>query len=115
MVKIFGANVYTEHVQSALNHEKLQSYLTGRYKLESTYDKNNDPQMVCHIELNLDINDSEELKKLIQTIFVDEIKKINSEYNYVFNEIGEKVKPKIILYNNGHPTYFEKGRIKKTA
>jgi phenylacetate-CoA ligase len=115
LVKIFGANVYSEHVQHALSHEMLQPMLTGRYVLEMDYDKDNNPEMVCRIELNPQIEESPELIKEVQRIFVSEVRKLNSEYNYVLENVGDKVKPRIILHSHGHEKYFPKGKVKKTS
>lgn len=115
MVKIYGANIYSEHVQYALNHERLQQFITGRYLLETGYDENNDPELICRIELNMGTEDNEKVQSLIAKTFIDEIRKVNSEYNYVLERIGDKVKPKIILHEHGHEKYFPKGKIKKTA
>ena len=115
MVKIFGANVYSEHVQQALNHKKLQPLITGRYILEMSSNKEHDCEMICRIELNHDTEATPGLKDLIQRIFVEGVRKINSEYDFVLNKLGNKVKPKILLLENGHPAYFPKDKIKKTA
>jgi len=50
MVKIYGANVYTEHVQHALNQEQLQPFITGRFVLETIFNETQDPELV--VELN---------------------------------------------------------------
>jgi len=115
MVKIYGANVYSEHVQHALNHEALQPLLTGRYVLEMGYDENQNPEMICRVELNPEIEQKPELINLIQHIFVKEVKKINSEYNFVLDKLGDKVKPRIILHEHGYEKYFPIGKTKKNA
>jgi phenylacetate-CoA ligase len=114
MVKIYGANVYGEHVTHALSHEKLQKLITGKYHLELEYDAKNNPVMTCRIELNHKIKEDKQLKKLIEDIFVEEVTKLNSEYEFVYKKFGEKVKPKIRLYEHGHPIYFPANVIKKT-
>lgn len=115
MVKIYGANVYSEHVEHALNHERLQSLLSGRNILQLEFDEDQNPQMICRIELNPDISATPELIKLIEEIFVEEIRRLNSEYKDMLNRMGDKGKPKIILHEHGHPQYFPKGKIKKTG
>lgn len=115
MVKIYGANVYSEHVQLALNHERLQKVLTGRYILEMDYNEEKNPVMIFRVELNSEVEDSPELVKLIQQVFVDELKRVNSEYNFVLEKLGDKVKPQVILYEHGNKKYFPKGVIKKTS
>jgi len=115
MVKIYGANVYGEHVAHALGHEKLQKLITGKYHLELEYDDKENPIMTCKIELNHNIQENEELKKLIEEIFIEEVAKLNSEYRHVLNTLGNKVKPKILLYEHGHKDYFPRNVVKKTS
>ncbi|KXK10238.1 MAG: AMP-binding enzyme [Microgenomates bacterium OLB23] len=69
MVKIYGANVYTEHVQHALTHAKLQPYLTSSFKLEMAYDADNNPQLICRVELTMTTQKSDELVEQVQNIF----------------------------------------------
>ncbi len=115
MIKIYGANVYSEHVQLALSHKELVPILTGRYVLEMGYTSSQNPEMICKIELNSKVSSSNYTVALIQDIFIQEVRKINSEYNYVFEKFGNKVKPRIKLYKHGHPKYFPIGKITKSA
>jgi phenylacetate-CoA ligase len=114
MVKIYGANVYSEHVQHALNHSKLQEFITGRFLLESDFDNEQNPLMICRVELNNQIKESPELIRKIEEIFIDEVRKLNSEYNDALTRLGDKLKPVILAYENGHEIYFPKGKVKKT-
>lgn len=115
MVKIFGANIYTEHVLHALNHPKLQTNLTGRFVMESIINENQNPQLLCRVELVQGKNIDDGLEKIVQKIFISEVRKINSEYNFVLGEMGQKVWPKISLHQNGDVKYFPKGTVKKSA
>jgi phenylacetate-CoA ligase len=116
MVKIYGANVYAEHVQSALNHLDLQKHLSGNFILESGFDSSQNPQLICHIELKKDVTiPTEEMTDIIKEIFLREVSKLNSEYQFVLREMGEKVHPVINLHEYGHHEHFPKGKVKKTA
>lgn len=115
MIKIYGANVYSEHVQHALNHKSLQPILTGRYILEMGYDDSQNPQMICRVELIEGVNIEDSLIATIETVFVEEVRKINSEYNYVLNEMGTKARPVIMIHLHGDSKYFPKGVLKKTG
>lgn len=115
MVKIYGANVYTEHVQHALNHATLQPYLTSSFKLEMAYDTDNNPQLICRVELNMTAQKSDDLVQMVQNIFINEVRKINSEYHFILSTIGDKAKPVILLHEHGDPDHFPQGKVKKTA
>lgn len=115
MVKIYGANVYTEHVQHALNHEVLQPYLSSNFKLEMAYDADHNPQLLCRVELSMSANKSGELEKKIQDIFIQEVRKMNSEYKDALSRMGDRAKPVILLHDHGDPEHFPLGKVKKTA
>lgn len=113
MVKIYGANIYTEHVQLAFSLPLLQPLITGRYHLEMTYDDQQNPQLVCRIELTKKTQATQAVRDQIQNVFVTEIAKVNNEYRYVLQEMGVKAKPHIILYSYQDPSYFPAGVMKK--
>lgn len=115
MVKIYGANVYSENVQNALSHENLQPLITGRYILQMDYNQDHNPEMVCRVELNPEIEATAELVDKVRQIFVEEVRKVNNEYNFVFEKMGSKVEPRIILHKHGDEEHFPKGKVKKTA
>lgn len=114
MVKIYGANIYSEHVQHALNHHQLQVVLTGRFFMESKFDNSQNPQLVCHVEM-VEGGNADGLEDIVQKIFIAEVREINSEYNFVLGEMGNKVWPKIVLHPNGDAKYFPTGKVKKTS
>ena len=113
MVKIYGANIYSEHVAQALNHHSLQPILTGRFILATGDYRNNNPVMICRIELRSGVKQANSLINKIEELFVNEVAGLNSEYKFVLNKIGSKVRPKIKIYQYGHPKYFPSGIIIK--
>jgi len=115
MVKIYGANVYTEHVQHALNHERLQPHLTGRFAMEMVYDSDQNPQLLCRVELNIAVSADAIIEKKVKETFIDEVRKMNSEYNDALSRMGERAHPNIVLHEFGHKKYFPAGKVKKTA
>ena len=115
MVKIYGANVYTEHVQYALDHKHLKDYITGRFKLEIIDDENNNPVLYCRVELLKGNLGAKNMVLKIKDIFVEELSKRNSEYRYVLNELGDKVKPVIVIHEHGDEEHFSRHKFIKTA
>jgi phenylacetate-CoA ligase len=116
MVKIYGANVFTEHVQSVFDNAKLRELFTGRFKMEINYNYINNPVMVCHAELTSRVKTGiSEYKKLLKITFVKEVARLNSEYKFVLNRMGKKVIPEIKLYSYGDESIFPKNKTRKTA
>lgn len=115
MTKIYGANIYTEHVQLALDHELLQPHITGRFILDTELGADQNPQLICRVELNPATSPEDQLQTLIETIFTETVSRVSSEYSYVLNQFGNKVKPHIILHPHGDEKYFPTGKLKKNA
>jgi phenylacetate-CoA ligase len=115
MAKVYGANVYTEHVQAALDHPSLQRRISGKFLLETSYDVRENPMLVVRVELSPLEKPSRTLTRAIQTIFIEEVGRVNSEYRFILGSVGRRAHPTIKLYPHGHATYFPKGVVKKTG
>lgn len=115
MVKLYGANIYSEHAQHALSHTLLQKHITGRYLMEVAETKEKNPQLIIRLERRQNIEGKEELVKLIQDIFIQEVSSLNKEYSYILKELGEKVRPQIITHTYQDHEYFPAGVVKKTG
>ncbi|KKP59865.1 MAG: hypothetical protein UR52_C0002G0093 [Candidatus Gottesmanbacteria bacterium GW2011_GWA1_34_13] len=115
MVKIYGANIYSEHVQLAIDDKSLQPDLTGRFILESDYDNEHNPRLICRIELASGVKSHPLRADLIKRVFISEVAKVNKEYQYVLTNMGKKVEPIIILHSHGDIKYFPIGIVKKTV
>ncbi|MBP9814279.1 phenylacetate--CoA ligase family protein [Candidatus Woesebacteria bacterium] len=115
MVKLYGANIYTEHVQKVTDHPKLTHVLSGRFLLDIQYDSKQNQQLILRVEARTE-NISPTLRRdLIEEIFVSEVSRVNTEYSYIVQTMGKKVHPKVQVYPHGHKKYFPKGQTKKTA
>lgn len=117
LIKFYGANIYSEHMQSAFTQYELQQYVTGNYLKEIIYDEQNNPVILCQVELNPGVEESSQLRQLLQRTFVSVVSSINSEYKYLLNHMGRtKVEPRIQLFPYAHQEYFPKGgSMKKLA
>lgn len=115
MVKIYGANVYVEHIETTILKSKLSNLLTGKFKLEVKNNKNMDSELVCHLELSLNNKKSNKLATDIRSEFINGVSLLNSEYKDVLSRVGDKAKPTIILHTFGDPLYFPADKIMKTS
>lgn len=114
MVKLYGANIYTEHVQKVTDHPKLQSMLTGRFILDIQYDAKQNQKLILRVESRAEDIPIRIRPAQIAEIFVAEISRINSEYRYIVQTMGKKVHPEVQIFPHGHKKYFPKGQTKKT-
>lgn len=115
MVKVYGANIYTEHVARALDHEQLIGLITGRFVLTMSEDQKKNPILLVRVELRENAPRNPAFARLIRDIFIAEVGRINSEYRFVLSSMGSKAHPTIVLHTFGDPEYFPKGVVKKTA
>ena len=114
MVKLYGANIYTEHIQQVLEHKDIHSRITGRFQIQIDQNEQLDSTLVCRIELNRSTKSSIEFVQKVEGIFVDHLRAINSEYDFVFRSMGNKVNPRIIFHKHGDEKYFPLGKVKKS-
>lgn len=111
---IYAANIYSENVREVLIHEKVNSFVTGRFIIETVFEKNQNHSLHFHVELMEGIGQSEKIKTLLRDIFVSEVRKRNTEYNRILLEYGERAHPVVRLWEYGHPEKFPKKQ-KKTS
>lgn len=108
-ISLYGANVYPENIRPSLFHKKFEQYLSGRFAMQVEYSETQDPTFVVHVELKHNVtspdNISNELSKVIFSRLIEE----NSEYFNNFKTMGEKVLPKIILWQHESHEYFKRG------
>ena len=115
MVKLYGANIYTEHVQKVVDNPRLQRMLSGRFVLDIQSDAKQNQQLILRVEAQSKSLASVMTPEAITEIFVSVVSRINSEYRYVLEAMGKKVHPKVLIYPHGHKKYFPKGQTKKTS
>lgn len=115
MVKIYGANIYTEHVQHIVDNSRIAHVLTGRFLLDTSEDIQKNPVLILRLEATLGSRVSDSIRRRILQVFLQELPKLNSEYKFLLAQLGSKVHPKVEIYEHGHQKYFPKGIVKKTS
>lgn len=112
---IYAANIYPENVREVLIDKRISSYLTGRFTLQTKHRTNQDHYLQLNVELADHIKKEKRFVQLIANIFINKVRRVNSEYNKIFQEYGLKAKPKVVLYEYGDRTVFPKEKLKKTS
>jgi phenylacetate-CoA ligase len=105
----YAANIYPEHIHSALHHKDLFKKLTGKFTLRKDYLKNMDEYLEINIELKPKIKNTRTLGKIIQGYVVENLKRVNAEYLFLTHHLEKNLKPEIKLWANGHEKYFKPG------
>ncbi|MBI2047682.1 MAG: phenylacetate--CoA ligase family protein [Parcubacteria group bacterium] len=106
---IRGVNIYAEEVRHALQNEKLEEFITGKFSMERREDKRMNEYFEVNVELKNGINATPNLEKQVQEIVVETLRKINSEYNDQYQSVPHLMSPPIILWPYQHPTHFKVG------
>lgn len=96
-ITIYGLNVYPQTVRTALESYELMDYVTARMTMQTKYNRLRNQYIEIIIELQKNIKPAPELKLLILEIIFKTLIKYNYEYKTLYEKLGEKVKPRIVL------------------
>ncbi len=106
VVVLRGANIYPENIKTALQDKGLEKFVTGKFTMIKKEDKKLNDFLEINVELKRNVESNGDLKKRIEKIVINTLRKINSEFNYLYTLEGNKLTPNMILYPHGHPKYF---------
>ncbi|MBU0546338.1 ThiF family adenylyltransferase [Patescibacteria group bacterium] len=105
-IVLHGANIYPENIKYALENSALADYASGKFVMQKIEDKNLKPIFDLHLELKNNIEPSDELNKKFRSIITENLRKINREYNVIYEYGDEVVGPHITLYPFGDKKHF---------
>ncbi len=108
-VIFYAANIYPQHIHSALGQKQIIHKITGKFTMSKGYHKNMDEFLEIHIELKPGMGGSAKLSKLIQKLVVSKLMDINAEYNFLRHNLQKDLTPKIKLWPYQHHRYFTPG------
>lgn len=105
----YAANIYPEHIHSALNQEPFLKKLTGKFTMRKDYRGNMDEFLEINIELRSKIKPSRTLALLVQDRLIKRLKEINMEYLFLWNNLDKDIRPRVKLWPYQHQKYFKPG------
>lgn len=106
IVKLYGANIYPNTIRKALQKEKLNNFLTGKFCMEIKYDASQTQYLEIHCELKEGKNNTLKLNSLVQENVTQALLTENSEFRSNYKESPDKQTPKIVFWKYEHPDYF---------
>ena len=109
MVKFYLCDIYPETIRKALQDEDLKNKLTGKFSMMVKFDRKNNQYLEINTELRPGIRKFQGLKNNIAKIITKRLLKENTGYRSVYNHIGERAIPVVVLCNYEHPKYFKPG------
>lgn len=112
LVSLFGIHIYTENIHDALTHPELTKYTSGNFKMAQVYNKAQNQKLKLDIELKNGLKSNKSLEELFQNKVIEILKEKSSEYNHLYERMGEKINPVIVLHSFGDSEYFSRDSIK---
>jgi len=97
-IMLYGLNIYPDNIKTALEKQDIQDQISGRFTMEIDYNNNMDQYLLLNIELASGLKSSPSLNQDICDTIVTTLKKLNREYQKLFNSIGNKAIPVIHLH-----------------
>lgn len=108
-VVFYGANIYVEHVHSALEQKVFLPYLTGKFRMHVIYNKRMDAVLEINVELRDGVRSHTTLKKKLERGIGDHLKKINMEYRSSVMHISKNLIPHVKLHTYQSQPLFTPG------
>jgi phenylacetate-CoA ligase len=104
--KFYGLIIYPENIKYGLEAQELYDFITQKFTIESKSD-NNERQQTLHltVELKNGVENKKGLTELIQKTIVTRLRKNNSEYNRLYEELKQKADPVIHILPYGSPEF----------
>lgn len=102
----YGLNIYPENIKHGLEQKNLAKYVTGKFiaKTQSD-DKTQEQSLHIDVELKMGIRSNEKIKKAVFAAVFADLKKLNSEFNKLNQDIGIMAEPHIHLISFDQPQF----------
>ena len=110
---LYGLNIYPETIRKALQHERFESFVTGKFTMLTKYNDSQDQYLEIHLELKQAQEYTDEHIRIITDHIVSTLKANNSEYHKLHTDLGERAVPVICMWPYEDLTYFRPGTKQK--
>ena len=106
---IYGLLIYPEIIREALLNESPSKFLTGKFIMETKFDKKQDQFLEINLEMRKDKKTSTALKRNAEKKIFDALREKSSEFKELSNFLGKRARPKLLFWPAEHPAYFKPG------
>ncbi len=106
---LYGANIYPESIREALLDRAISDKVSGKFTMFTKNDKYLDQFLSINVELQVGINPNKHLISQIQKIVIEYLRRMNSEYSKIYDEMNHRAFPEIVLFRNSEGQYFQPG------
>ncbi len=104
-VQLYGANIYPENIKEGLDDQRINKYVSGKFKMAIEYGNHLDPCLDLVVELAPKIEPKDYLVATITRVLTEVLRKSNSEYHNTHSVLKEKAHPKVTLQAYGHEMF----------
>ena len=106
MVNFYGLNVFPDHIKAGLEDSSVNNYVSGKFTMQTETNKRHNQKLILNIELQNNIEPNKQLEKQILKSILDNLVKLNSEFNKLYGDLGaKKSTPMINLFPYGNPQF----------
>lgn len=106
VVVLYGANIYPEHIRSALEGKTCAKFATGKCTIRIIESRLREPRLEINVELKRGLKTNAKLAKTFKEEIVETLLNVNSEYKSSYTHLRRKMIPRIKLLPFGNPKYF---------
>lgn len=109
---LYGLQVYPEPVREALLKKPLNTYLTGKFTLETRFDSKQNQYLLIHLEVRKSNNNKiipSSIRRAIGDAVVEQLELKNSEYRELHKFLGKRALPRFQFWPAEDPRYFKLG------
>lgn len=106
----YAANIYPEHVRSAVDTPALFEKITGKILMRVTQNKKRDQVLNIEVEMRQNIKPTEALRRNIEKKIYNTLRAVNAEYAFIDVHIQKDTKPKVHLRMYQDNSFFPPGK-----
>jgi phenylacetate-CoA ligase len=107
---LYGLQIYPQTIKRALEIPELSKPLTGKFVIETHYDKKSDQYLKVNIELKPGFKANSKLYSKVEKSIVVSLLKENSEYRELTTMLtSDRTKPKLFFWSYNDEKYFRSG------
>lgn len=113
-VSLYAVNIYPENIKAGLEDPAVAKIATGMFVMETKTTDQQDQYLEIQAELRPGQSASPAVAASIARSLLENLRRFNSEYNKLYDSVGENAVPKLILKPAGELNYVP-GRKHKWA
>lgn len=105
----YGLQIYPEYIREALFKKSLQKFTTGKFTMETKFDKKHNQYLEIHIELKKNRKANNKMYHYALHHITDHLLSASSEFKELFSHLKTRALPKLAFWEHEHPLYFKAG------